>query len=61
VVHELWGLHGSLTSDPEPAAQQKSATPTTGASSASGSSGGGLGNLYSDQPANIKSLFGESS
>jgi hypothetical protein len=61
VVHELWGLHGSLTSDPEPA-QQGSATQKTAASaSPSGNTGGGLGNLYSDQPANIKSLFGESS
>jgi hypothetical protein len=63
VVHELWGLHGSLTTDPEPAAQQGSAPPTPSAapSSPSGSSGGGFGNLYSDPPANIKSRLGERS
>jgi hypothetical protein len=66
LVHELWGLHGSLTSDPDPATQQKSAASKSAASKSAASSSpsvssGGLGNLYSDQPANVKSLFGENS
>jgi hypothetical protein len=70
VVQELWGSRsGSLTSDPTPSSS--SASPSSSSSSSSLSpppppiagvaSKSGMLNLFSDQPANVRALFGSNS
>jgi Transglycosylase SLT domain len=56
VVQELWGSRTSLVSDPNP-----SSTPAAGAAAKSDTQNrAGFQSLFSDQPANVRALFGKS-
>jgi hypothetical protein len=65
VVQELWGSRGgSLTSDPTPSSSSSSssaASVSPPSSTAGASSKDGMLNLFSDQPANVRALFGNKS
>jgi hypothetical protein len=66
VVQELWGSRGgSLTSDPTPSSSSSASSSTAPVSSSSSTAGAsskdGMLNLFSDQPANVRALFGNKS
>jgi hypothetical protein len=64
VVQELWGSRGgSLTSDPTPSSSSSSSAASVSppSSTAGASSKDGMLNLFSDQPANVRALFGNKS